>query len=125
MKWMTWQHGQIAYGSEHGYLAARDDAGVRLARFSIARVASGASVAAVGEAVRSVIVFPLGRGPGRPGGGPELDALMETARTYAEAFEAGQDLLGYPAWRHEHAPVPPLRIAALDALAAEAEDGLL
>jgi hypothetical protein len=125
MKWMTWQHGQIAYGREHGYLVAREEAGVRLARFSIARVETGAAVAAVGEAVRSVLVFPLVRGPGRPGGEPELDALMETAKTYAETFEAGQDLLGYPAWRHEHAPVPPLRIAELDDLAAEAEDGLL
>jgi hypothetical protein len=53
------------------------------------------------EASRNVIVFPLGRGPGRPAMEPEVAGLMSTARGYAERFEAGEDLEGYPAWRHE------------------------
>jgi hypothetical protein len=56
------------------------------------------------EAARNVVVFPLGRGPGRPGGEPEMAALMEAAKTWAERFEAGESLEGYPAWQHGHAP---------------------
>ncbi len=110
MKWMTGQHGQFAYGREHGYLVTREEAGVRLARFSIARVEAGMTVAAITEAVRSVIVFPLGRGPGRPGGEPEMGPLTEAAKGYAETFEAGQDLLGYPAWTHQQVPAPDRNI---------------
>lgn len=50
---------------------------------------------------RNTIVFPMGRGPGRPGGEPELDALVEYAKTYAERFEAGQDIDGWPHWQRE------------------------
>lgn len=105
MQWIAGQSCTFAYGHEHGYLVVPEATGVRLSRFSIACVASDAAVAAIVGAVRSVIIFPLGRGPGRPGGEPELAALAETARRYAEAFESGLDLDGYPAWQHEHAEV--------------------
>jgi len=45
------------------------------------------------------IVFPLGRGPGRPAGAPELGALVSVARRYAELFDAGQSLPGYSRWQ--------------------------
>jgi hypothetical protein len=51
------------------------------------------------QASRNTIVFPMGRGPGRPGMEPELAALVETAKTYAERFEAGHDIDGYPHWQ--------------------------
>lgn len=51
-------------------------------------------------AARNAILFPLGRGPGRPAAEPELDALLSCARVFAEAYEAGEDLPGYPRWQH-------------------------
>jgi len=51
------------------------------------------------HALANRIVFPLGRGPGRPAGAPELGALVSVARRYAELFDAGQSLPGYPRWQ--------------------------
>jgi hypothetical protein len=85
----------VAYGSAQVYLVAADETGARLTRW---RRRSPSFTEA--QAARNVIVFPLGRGPGRPGGEPELAALAAMARDYAERFEAGEDLPGYPAWRH-------------------------
>jgi hypothetical protein len=53
------------------------------------------------QVARNAIVFPMGRGPGRPGMAPELDALVEAAKVFAERFEAGQDIDGYPHWQRE------------------------
>lgn len=53
------------------------------------------------QASCNTIVFPMGRGPGRPGGEPEVAALIESAKLYAERFEAGQDIHGYPHWQRE------------------------
>jgi hypothetical protein len=102
MQWMKGQAALYAYGSEHGYLVIREETGVRLTRFRIAAGADGLAAVVALEAARNLIFFPLGRGPGRPGGEPELDALAESAKMYAEKFEGGEDLDrdGYPAWRH-------------------------
>jgi signal recognition particle GTPase len=48
----------------------------------------------------------MGRGPGRPGGAPEVAAHMEVAKLFAERFEAGEDLDGYQHWQQ------PLRVLA-------------
>jgi hypothetical protein len=103
MDWMKGQAALYAYGHEHGYLVIREETGVRLTRFRIAAGADGLAAVVALEAARNVIIFPLGRGPGRPGGEPELDALAESAKMFAEKFEGGADLDrdGYPAWRHK------------------------
>lgn len=99
MRWMNSKDGVFAYGVSWGYLVVRGEAEVRLSRFSVDLVASNLTAAVAAEAVRNVIVFPLGRGPGRPGGEPELDALVTSAKVYAERFESGESLGGYPAWQ--------------------------
>lgn len=107
MQWMTGLSATWTYGANFGYLVVPDlrgsgtaPAGVRLSRFSIAAGTQGLSSVVARESAVNVIVFPLGRGPGRPAGEPELAALTETAKGYAERFEAGEDLEGYPAWQH-------------------------
>jgi hypothetical protein len=107
MRWMNSKDGVFAYGVSWGYLVVRGETEVILSRFSVDLVASNLTAAVAAEAVRNVIVFPLGRGPGRPGGDPELDALVTSARVYAERFESGESLEGYPAW--QHAPVAARR----------------
>lgn len=101
MNWITGRDCLLAYGHDHGYLVVTGAAEVRLSRFPVALADAGLAARLALEAVRSVIVFPLGRGPGRPGGEPEMAALAAMAKDYAEKFERGEDLDGYPAWRHE------------------------
>jgi hypothetical protein len=106
VQWMTGEDYTLAYGRNHGYLVVTRKSEVRLSRFSI-RIAESGLVARLALGVtRTTIVFPLGRGPGRPGGEPELDALAASARVFAERFEAGEDLERYPAWRQARAPYP-------------------
>jgi hypothetical protein len=99
--------GIIAPGAENVYLVIHDHhkgsvTGVRLTRYR-ARPNSAAYEVAQ-QAMCNVIVFPLGRGPGRPAGDPELAALVESAKVYAERYEAGESLAGYPAWQHDTVP---------------------
>lgn len=86
---------EYAMGEDATYVVTRGQTEVRLTRFS-----HGILLNAVVEAARNVIVLPLGRGPGRPGGGPELAALVSSAKVFAEGFEAGESLADYPHWRH-------------------------
>jgi hypothetical protein len=104
MQWMTSEGWTLAYGSEHGYLVALGETEVRLSRFSIPEAESGLAAKLALGVMRTVIVFPLGRGPGRPGGVPELAALAVSAKGYAERYEAGESLPGYPAWQHAAPP---------------------
>ena len=100
---MDWTDGRsitFAYGAEHGYLVITGESEVRLTRFSVAVGAQGLTSVTAREAAESTIIFPLGRGPGRPGGEPELAALAEYAKTFAERFESGASLAGYPGWQH-------------------------
>jgi hypothetical protein len=83
-----------AKGRVDTYLVFGDEREVRLTRHRSVLYVNRAY-----EAARNVIVFPMGRGPGRPAGVPEIAALMESAKHYAERFEAGESLEGYPAWR--------------------------
>jgi hypothetical protein len=101
MDWMTGKDKVFAYGSEHGYLVLRGETDVRLSRFSVELAAGNLTAAVAAETMRNVIVFPLGRGPGRPGGEPELNALTESAKVYAERYEVGESLEGYPAWQRD------------------------
>lgn len=104
--------GAQARGREHDYLVTGDLSvdqaevtGVRLTRWR--RFPGG--MASVRDASRNVIVFPLGRGPGRPAGEPEIAALMQAAKNFAETFESGRDLEGYAAWQHykvRFGPIP-------------------
>jgi hypothetical protein len=87
-----------AWGADWTYVVTRTETCVHLARFP---AESAVLLLAVAAVMRNVIVFPLGRGPGRPGGEPEMAALVASAKTYAERFEAGEGLEGYPAWQHE------------------------
>jgi hypothetical protein len=93
--------GVYAWGSGTTYLVSVLDYEVRITRF---RSPGTSPLDMAVEAARNVVTFPLGRGPGRPGGEPEMAALMEAAKTWAERFEAGESLEGYPAWQHGHAP---------------------
>lgn len=101
MRWITSKNGVFAYGVSWGYLVVRGETDVRLSRFSVDLVASNLTAAVAAETMRNVITFPLGRGPGRPGGEPELAALAEAAKGYAERYEAGASLEGYPAWQRD------------------------
>jgi hypothetical protein len=91
-----------ARGKTDTYLVFGDEREVRLTRHR-----SVVYVNRAYEAARNVIVFPLGRGPGRPAGEPELTALMGVARLYAERYEAGESLDGYPQWQHAEATAKP------------------
>ena len=55
--------------------------------------------ASLAHAVANRIVLPLGRGPGRPAAEPEVSALAAIARSYAEQFDSGMSLPGYPRWQ--------------------------
>jgi hypothetical protein len=90
--------GVYGWGDGVTYLVSVLDHEVRLSRF---RSPGTSPLDMAVEASRSTIVFPLGRGPGRPGGEPELAALAESAKGFAERFEAGESLDGYPHWQHE------------------------
>ena len=103
MDWATGKDKVFAYGSEHGYLVIRSETDVRLSRFSVELAAGNLTAAVAAETMRNMIVFPLGRGPGRPGGEPELNALVESAKVWAERYEAGESLPGYRAWQQ---PMP-------------------
>jgi hypothetical protein len=82
---------------------------VRLTRWIRPTEVTAAAVTLVAEeASRNVIVFPLGRGPGRPGGALEVAAHMDVARLFAGRFEAGENLDGYPHWQQ---PLPVLDLA--------------
>jgi hypothetical protein len=121
MQWMTGEGWTLAYGSGHGYLVTLSEIEVRLTRFSISESGLAAKLAL--GVTRTTIVFPLGRGPGRPGGAPELAALAESAKGYAERYEAGESLEGYPAWQHaavpgQQAAPPAAREPGLGAVAA-------
>lgn len=90
--------GVYGWGEGITYLVSILEYEVRLTRF---RSPGTSPLDMAVEAARNVIVFPLGRGPGRPGGTPELAALAVSAKLYAERFEAGEDLKGYPYWQRE------------------------
>jgi hypothetical protein len=101
--WLADGSGIIASGEQDVYLVTQDrcqgePTGVRLTRYHA--WASPRAYQTAAEASRNVIIIPLGRGPGRPGGEPELAALMEVPKFYAERYEAGESLEGYPAWQH-------------------------
>jgi hypothetical protein len=103
--WMrlTGDSGICAAGARHMYLvtldvtAAGELTAARLTRWVVQE--RPAPLFLAGEAVRNVIIFPLGRGPGRPAMEPEFAALIAVAKAYAEKFEAGESLEGYPAWQ--------------------------
>jgi hypothetical protein len=105
MDWFSGVTCDFAYGREFAYLVTRDERGVRLGRFSVNAAAANLHAVVAREALESAIIFPLGRGPGRPGGEPELAALVKSAKLYAEWFEAGESLEGYPGWQREHGTV--------------------
>lgn len=110
MDWHEIGTSRWSYGWADGvtYLVAVFDREVRLTRFRLPFASDGDAeqLELAAEAVRNVITFPLGRGPGRPGGEPELAALAESAKTFAERYEAGESLEGYPAWQQSQAPYP-------------------
>ena len=101
--WLANGSGVVASGVRDVYLVTQDrylgePTGVRLTRYRA--WASPVTAETAAEAARNVIVIPLGRGPGRPAMEPELTALMEIPKLFAERYEAGQSLDGYPAWQH-------------------------
>jgi hypothetical protein len=100
MNWMTGEGWTLAYGRTHGYLVVTTERDVRLSRFNILIANEGLAARLATGVTRTAVIFPLGRGPGRPGGAPELAALAEAAKTCAERYDAGESLDGYPAWQH-------------------------
>jgi hypothetical protein len=106
--WLPDGSGIIAPGAADVYLVTEDMnshgsdvSAVRLSRWTARPNPSAVEVAT--EIMRNVIILPLGRGPGRPAGNPEVRALLDMAKSYAERYEAGTPLEGYPAWRR---PLP-------------------
>lgn len=120
MHWIKGKVSEIAYGQEHGYLVIREESGVRLGWFSVAAAARNLHAVVAREVLASALVFPLGRGPGRPGGEPELDALVASAKVYAERFESGESMVGPDwrgrAWQREHGAVHESAEAMFDHL---------
>lgn len=97
MDWNEMSGFWIASGRQHVYLVDVDEVlGVRLTRW-LARPNQAATEVAR-QAARNLIVFPMGRGPGRPAGEPELAGMAAMARDYAERYERGDSLPGYAAW---------------------------
>jgi hypothetical protein len=131
MDWRIIHDGLAALGSGriHVYLVSGDvsaDGGevtaVRLTRWSRPAAVTAATIALVAEeAARNVIVFPLGRGPGRPGGAPEVAAHMDVARLFAGRFEAGESLAEYPQWQQ---PLEALADGDVQVLVEEIEVAL-
>jgi len=117
MEWTYLENGpgQGAGGKAFRYAVVPDvsasglEVGVRLTRWPV-ETRMHDPYQAGAEALRCAVAFPLGRGPGRPGGAPELAALAEVAKGFADAFEAGQDMAGYPAWQHG----PALSVTAVE-----------
>lgn len=114
MEWEVLHHSTgevslVTYGRRDRYAVVVAQApdgspsGVTLTRWPIEHAAHDPYMQGA-AAARNAIVFPLGRGPGRPAGEPELDALLSCAKVYAEAYEAGEDLSGYSCWQHQAAP---------------------
>lgn len=105
MEWesLTMPCGEVAEGEFWAYLVVVESArvGVVLTRVRKGHLAPPVlfPLATAGDGARNAVFFPLGRGPGRPGGEPELAALMESAKVYAERYEMGENLEGYPAWQ--------------------------
>jgi hypothetical protein len=77
---------------------AHEPTGVRLVRVPES-VPLHEPLAEVRAALATEIVLPLGRGPGRPGGEPELAGLVHYARALADRYARGRDL-DYPGWQH-------------------------
>jgi hypothetical protein len=101
---LTMPCGEVADGKFWAYLVVVEQArpGVVLTRFRkgfLGHPGVPLPLPLAGDAARNAVFFPLGRGPGRPGGEPEVAALAESAKTFAERFEAGSALEGYPAWQ--------------------------
>jgi hypothetical protein len=104
--WLPDGSGIVASGERCVYLVVTESVlgRVRAARLTRWEARPNSSVtAAAAEIARNVIIFPLGRGPGRPGGALEVRALIDAAKRYADQFEAGQSLDGYPAWQRSGA----------------------
>jgi hypothetical protein len=134
MDWRVIHDGLAALGSGriHVYLVSADMSAdgaevtaVRLTRWIRPNPSAAASLAAVTlaaeEAARNVIVFPLGRGPGRPAMGLEVAAHMDVARLFAGRFEAGESLAEYPQWQQ---PLRALADGDVDVLVEEIEVAL-
>jgi hypothetical protein len=89
---------EVAEGREYTYLVSVDPDPPAIV---LSRVRKGhldrpwLALFAVTHAATSAIRFPLGRGPGRPGGEPELAALAESAKAWAEKFEAAAGALDW------------------------------
>jgi hypothetical protein len=73
---------------------------VRLSRFNVLVANEGLSAKLSLGVTRTTIIFPIGRGPGRPPLDPEFDALVEAAKVYAQQYEDGVSLEGHPQWQH-------------------------
>jgi hypothetical protein len=125
VRWMNGKDKVFAYGSRHGYLVLRSETEVRLSRFPLDLAMENLIAAVVAETLRNMISFPLGRGPGRPGGEIELNALMESAKVWAERYEAGESLPGYRAWQQLMPGVEALGRAAGRAMLGERTQRLL
>jgi hypothetical protein len=119
MDWELLQHegritGMGAAGKRDRYVIVPEDAAagepcaVRLTRWPI-ETAMHDPFEEGTAAARNVIVFPLGRGPGRPPGDLEAVALIEAVKVYAEAYEGGESLQDYPCWQHVPYPGFPER----------------
>lgn len=89
---------EFAYGRSDGYLVVPGDADVRLSRFPVHLGERGLAAALAKQVARNLIVYQLGRGPGRPPLQPEIDAATALAKADAEAHEAGRGVPGQPRW---------------------------
>jgi len=106
LEWRELADGAMASGREHAYLivtpgpedlAAGLIVTVRLTRWL--RGVSDAPLRIAREALVNVIAVPLGRGPGRPAGEPELALAVSVLRRMAQGYEDGASLPGCPAWQ--------------------------
>lgn len=109
--WLPGREGYVGSGQTDVHLITvdRDDGrvtGVRLTRWRGAGGAMGDSWETALAAARNVIILPLGRGPGRPPGEPEVAGLLDAAKRLACKYEAGEPLTDHPAWRNP--PAPPV-----------------
>ena len=127
MEWeaITWRAGHMALGKEYAYLVViePEGPGVVLTRFQKACLDRPyLHMKAIAHATASSIQFPLGRAGGRPALPTEIEALVESAKTWAERFEADGADFGALGWRTGQSSEPRVTMAELRRDSFEADD---
>jgi hypothetical protein len=111
MEWesISARAGSLAMGREDYYLVVidPDSPAVVLTRVRHGHLdKSYLTLFGFAHSAANAIRFPLGRGGGRPGGEPEMTALVAAAKAWAEKFEDAGGALSWRSGGNLAGPVP-------------------